>query len=174
MAGTCPTQRAQVRTVLWLENLNERGHWEDTDIDGMIILKFIWDGCGLVSSGWGEGQVADPCGHGNKPSVFIKCGEILDWRPMKKDSVAWSLWYGHMLYVKNYTLALYILKMKTHINELIKVFWWWHILINFTNVLDVAHRLGFLKRTRLPTAPSHSILRNFVFKRLDNGQHLKY
>jgi hypothetical protein len=36
----------------WWENQKERAHWEDQDIDGWIILKWIlerWDG--VVSTG---------------------------------------------------------------------------------------------------------------------------
>ena len=34
--------------------------------------------CGLNWAGPGQGQVADACECGNKPSGSIKCGEILD------------------------------------------------------------------------------------------------
>jgi hypothetical protein len=39
--------RGEACTGFWLGNLRERGHWENTDIDGSIILRLIffmkWD-----------------------------------------------------------------------------------------------------------------------------------
>ena len=36
-------------------------------------------GRGMDSSGTDKGQVAGCCEHGNEPSVFVKCGELLHW-----------------------------------------------------------------------------------------------
>jgi hypothetical protein len=39
--------RGEVCTGFWLENLSERNHWGDPDIDGRIILRWIfrkWEG----------------------------------------------------------------------------------------------------------------------------------
>jgi len=45
--------RGEVCTGFWLGNLRERGHWGDPDVDGMIILRWIfrkWEG--VVGTGW--------------------------------------------------------------------------------------------------------------------------
>ena len=34
--------RGEVCTGFWLGNLRERDHWEDTDVDGRIILRWIF------------------------------------------------------------------------------------------------------------------------------------
>jgi hypothetical protein len=49
--------------------------WEVNIIMG---LRNSLGGRGLDSSGSGQGPVARPCEHGNKPSVSIKCGEFLE------------------------------------------------------------------------------------------------
>jgi hypothetical protein len=44
--------RGEVCTGFWWRNQRERGHWGDPDIDGMIILRWIfrkWEG---VETGW--------------------------------------------------------------------------------------------------------------------------
>jgi len=35
------TERREIRTGFWWENLEERGHLEDLDLDGNIILKWV-------------------------------------------------------------------------------------------------------------------------------------
>ena len=43
----------EVCTGFWLGNLRERDHWEDPDVDGRIILRWIfrkWEG--VVGTGW--------------------------------------------------------------------------------------------------------------------------
>ena len=45
--------RGEVCTVFWLGNLRERDHWGDPDVDGSIILGWIfrkWEG--VVGTGW--------------------------------------------------------------------------------------------------------------------------
>jgi hypothetical protein len=41
-----------------------------------------------------QGAVDDCCEHGNEPSAFIKCWEVLEWlrnwRLLKKGSASWS------------------------------------------------------------------------------------
>ena len=43
----------QVCTGFWFGNLRERDHWGDPDVDGRIILRWIfrkWEG--VVGTGW--------------------------------------------------------------------------------------------------------------------------
>ena len=45
--------RGEVCTGFWLGNLTERDHWGDPDVDGRIILRWIfrkWEG--VVGTGW--------------------------------------------------------------------------------------------------------------------------
>ena len=47
------TGRGEVCTGFWLGNLRERDHWGDPDLDGRIILRWIfrkWEG--VVRTGW--------------------------------------------------------------------------------------------------------------------------
>jgi hypothetical protein len=49
-------------TGIWWGDLRERGHWEDPDLDGKIILSWIfrkWDGSftGLIWLRIGTGEV---------------------------------------------------------------------------------------------------------------------
>jgi hypothetical protein len=57
-------------------------HFEDPDVDGRIILRWIfrkWDGGhGLGRSGSEQGQVAGTFERDNEPSSSIKCGEFLE------------------------------------------------------------------------------------------------
>ena len=58
--------------------MKERGHLGDPDVDGSVILKWIFRKWGVgtwTGSSWlriGTGAC------GNEPSVSIKCGEFLD------------------------------------------------------------------------------------------------
>ena len=74
----CVWGRGEVCTGFWWGNLSERDHWGDPDVDGRIILRWIfrkWEG--VVGTGWrwlriGTGE------YGEKPSGSQKCGEFLD------------------------------------------------------------------------------------------------
>jgi hypothetical protein len=69
-------------TGFWWGNLRESDHWGDPDVDGRIILRWIfrkWEGLwGLDGIGSRQGQVAGTCECGNELSGSIKCGEFLD------------------------------------------------------------------------------------------------
>jgi hypothetical protein len=73
----------KVCTEFWWGNLRERDHWGDPDVNGRIILTWVfrkWEGLwGLQAFGSGEGQVAGSCEYGNELSSSMKCGEFLDW-----------------------------------------------------------------------------------------------
>ena len=46
--------RGEVFTGFWLGNLRERDHWGNPDVDGRLILRWIfrkWEG--VVGTGWG-------------------------------------------------------------------------------------------------------------------------
>jgi hypothetical protein len=47
--------RGEARTGFWWGNLRERYHWDDTGVDGRIILKWIfrkWDVWVLTGFSW--------------------------------------------------------------------------------------------------------------------------
>jgi hypothetical protein len=51
MGGTCGTYGGEVHTVLWWGKLRETDHLGDLDLNGKIILKWIfkkWNGVGGV------------------------------------------------------------------------------------------------------------------------------
>jgi hypothetical protein len=62
--------------------LRERGHWGDQDVDGRIMIRWIFRKLeGVVETGWcwlmigtGGGHLRVRCGN----FVFHKCGEFLD------------------------------------------------------------------------------------------------
>ena len=71
----------KVDTGFWWGNLRVGDHSEHPDVDGKIILKWIfekWIGHGLDRSGSGQGQMAGCCECGNEPSCSTKCVEFLD------------------------------------------------------------------------------------------------
>ena len=46
-------ERGEVCTGFWSGNLTERDHWEDPDVDGRIILGWIFRKFeGVVGTGW--------------------------------------------------------------------------------------------------------------------------
>ena len=52
-AGHVARMEGEVSTRFWWGNLRERDHWGDQDIDGRIILRWIfrkWEG--VVGTGW--------------------------------------------------------------------------------------------------------------------------
>ena len=64
--------RGEGCTGFWWGNLRERDQWGDPDVDGRIILRWIfrkWEG--VVRIGWSRlrtGQVAGTCEYGDEPS----------------------------------------------------------------------------------------------------------
>ena len=53
LLGDFNLMRGEVCTGFWLGNLRERDHWGDPDVDGRIILRWIfrkWEG--VVGNGW--------------------------------------------------------------------------------------------------------------------------
>ena len=57
-------ERGEVCTGFWLGNLRERDHWGDRDLDGMIILRWIfrkWEG--VVGTGWSWLRIGRGGGH---------------------------------------------------------------------------------------------------------------
>jgi hypothetical protein len=70
-----------VYTGCWWGNLRERGCWGDPDVDGRIILRWMFRKLeGVVGTGWSWlriGQVAGTFEYGKEPSSSIKCGESL-------------------------------------------------------------------------------------------------
>jgi len=44
--------RGEVCTGFWWENLRERGHWGDPELDGRIILKWIFGKWDEMETGW--------------------------------------------------------------------------------------------------------------------------
>jgi hypothetical protein len=71
-----------VNTGIYWENLREGDHLEDSDVDGRIILKWIfetWDGGhGMDRCVSGQRQIAGCCESDNEASVFTKCGTFLE------------------------------------------------------------------------------------------------
>ena len=62
-------------TGCWWGSLRERGHWGDQDVDGRIILRWIFrklEGVGLDGVGSGQGQVAGTCGYGEGLSGSVR------------------------------------------------------------------------------------------------------
>ena len=74
--------RGELCTRFWWANRRERDHWGDPDLDGRIILRWIfgkWEG--VVGTGWSwlrMGQVAGTCEYGDESSGSVKFGEFLD------------------------------------------------------------------------------------------------
>ena len=56
--------RGEVCTGFWWGNLRERDHWGDPDVDGRIILRWIfrkWEG--VVGTGWSWLRIGTGGGH---------------------------------------------------------------------------------------------------------------
>ena len=75
-------RKGEVCTTFWWGNLRERDHFGDQDVDGRIILRWIfrkWEG--VVGTGWSWlriGTGGRPCEYGDELSGSTKCGEFLD------------------------------------------------------------------------------------------------
>ena len=72
--------RGEVCTGFCLGNLRERNHWGDPDVDGRIILRWIFRKREeVVGTGWSLlkiGRGGGTCEYGNELSGSIKCGEF--------------------------------------------------------------------------------------------------
>jgi hypothetical protein len=56
--------RIAVCTGCWWGSLRERGHWGDQDVDGMIILRWIFRKLkGVVRTGWSWLRIETGGGH---------------------------------------------------------------------------------------------------------------
>ena len=67
-------------TGIWWGNLRDRDHWGDPDVDGRIILRWVfkkWDVGTWTGSSWLRIGTGGECSNG--PSGSIKCGEFLEW-----------------------------------------------------------------------------------------------
>jgi hypothetical protein len=65
-----------------LKNVGERDHWGHPDVDGRIILRWIfrkWDVEVWIRLRWFMIETDGSCEYGNEPSGSIKYGEFLDW-----------------------------------------------------------------------------------------------
>jgi hypothetical protein len=68
-----------MHTEVWLANLREGDHSEDSGLNWRIILKYIlknWFGGAWTRSIW-LGIGTGSCECGNEPSGSIKCGKFL-------------------------------------------------------------------------------------------------
>jgi hypothetical protein len=60
----------------WWESQKERDHWENQDVGGCTILKWIlerWDGMDWIDLA----QVDGSCEHGDEPSDSLNVGKFL-------------------------------------------------------------------------------------------------
>jgi len=56
--------RIEVYTGCWWGSLRERGHWGDQDLDGRIILRWIFRKLeGVVGTGWSRFRIETDGGH---------------------------------------------------------------------------------------------------------------
>jgi len=56
--------RGEGCTGFWWGNLRERDHWGDPDVDGRIILRWIFRKCeGVVRTGWSWLRIETGGGH---------------------------------------------------------------------------------------------------------------
>jgi hypothetical protein len=63
-----------VCTGFWWGSLRERDHWGDPDVDGRIILRWMFRKLWGLD---GAGQVAGTCEYGNELSGSINTGNFL-------------------------------------------------------------------------------------------------
>jgi hypothetical protein len=60
----CGVGRGEVCTGFWWGSLRERDHLGDPDVDGRLILRWIfrkWEG--VVGTGWSGLRIRTVCGH---------------------------------------------------------------------------------------------------------------
>jgi hypothetical protein len=71
MGGECGAYGGvEVCTGCWCGYLRERGHWGDPDIDGRVILRWVFRKLDGVDSG--QGRVAGTCEYGKELLGSIK------------------------------------------------------------------------------------------------------
>jgi hypothetical protein len=74
--------RIEVCTGCWWGSLMERGHWGDQDVDGRIILIWIFRKLeGVVGNGLSWLRIGTVGGHlwvGSGKFGYHKCGEVRD------------------------------------------------------------------------------------------------
>jgi len=61
--------------------MRERDHWGDLEVDGRIILRWMFGKCKWVETGWSWLRIGTDGGvfeYGDEPSSSIICGEFLD------------------------------------------------------------------------------------------------
>jgi len=71
----------EIHSGLLCGNVKKRDHFENLEVDRMIILKLIFMKCDRAWTElmWlREGQVGGACESGVKYSAYIKCGEFLE------------------------------------------------------------------------------------------------
>jgi hypothetical protein len=65
-------------TAFWSENLKVRDHSKGLEADGKVILEWIvgkYGGKLWVGFIWL--RIVGCCEHGNEPSCYVKCGNLL-------------------------------------------------------------------------------------------------
>jgi hypothetical protein len=77
MVGRVARNREKMHINMWQENLKERDHSQEQEVDMRIILKW-YERNRMVSLDWIHllqegGSLANSCEHGNEPAVSIKC-----------------------------------------------------------------------------------------------------
>jgi hypothetical protein len=73
-----------MHTGYWSGSQKVRDHWEDLDVGGWTILKWIlrergWDGIEWIDLAHDKRPVEGSHEHNNEPSGSIKCLEFLEW-----------------------------------------------------------------------------------------------
>jgi hypothetical protein len=75
-------ERIELCTGCWWGSLRERGNWGDQDVDGRIILRWIFGKLeGVVRTGWSWLRIGTGGEHllvSSGTFDFHKCGEFLD------------------------------------------------------------------------------------------------
>jgi hypothetical protein len=64
MGGACGQYGGEVCTGFWLGSLRERDHWGDPDVDGRIILRWIFRKLeGIMGTRWSWLMIGTSGGH---------------------------------------------------------------------------------------------------------------